>query len=394
MPQWRSRGSGRSSARPPGPTPPGPAGPALGTRDPQFVTRCIARCDADRFFFAVVALERPGLAREARPVVVGHDPRRAPRAIVTTANDAAHARGVGSGMSAARALHLAPDALFVPPHHDLLPRVFRLPAGRPGRGQPDRPAALDRRGLAGVGPQRLRPGRGPRPARAVLTQAGLSISVGVAASKLVAKMATGAAKPGGVRVVRPGQEPAFLARQPVRALFGVGPRTAERLGETGVTTIRELAARPRAELVRLFGRAHGTHLWERARGIDRTELEPDRAPQSYSAEHTFQQDTVDRRQLWDELRAQAEEVAGRLRSDGLLAAEVAIKLRYANFETLTRQLFLPIPTADAEALADAAARLMRRHWDRARPVRLIGLRAARFRPADAPSQLPLTSDEG
>jgi DNA polymerase IV len=358
------------------------------------VTRCIAHCDADRFFFAVEALERPELAGEARPVVVGHDPRRAPRAIVTTANDAARAHGIGSGMSGARALRLAPDALFVPPRHDLY-RAYseRLLAVLREASPTVQPLSIDEawlewghRGFDSAAAQDLR--------TRILAGTGLSISVGVAASKLVAKMATEAAKPGGVRVVPPGAEAAFLAPQPVRALFGVGPRTAERLVEAGVTTIGGLAARPRAELVRLFGRSHGTQLWERAHGIDPSELEPDRAPKSYSAEHTFQQDTADRRHLWDELRAQAEEVAGRLRSDGLLAGEVAIKLRYANFETLTRQLRLPVPTAAPAALADAAAWLMRRHWDRARPVRLIGLRAAHFSRAGEPIQLPLTSDEG
>src|SRR5215207_11648754 len=99
--------------------PPWGAASGLGTRDSPLVTRCIAHCDADRFYFAVEALERPELASEARPVVVGHDPRQAPRAIVTTANDAARALGIGSGMSGTRALRLAPDALFVPPRHDL-----------------------------------------------------------------------------------------------------------------------------------------------------------------------------------------------------------------------------------------------------------------------------------
>ena len=93
--------------------------------------------------------------------------------------------------------------------------------------------------------------------------------------------------------------------------------------------------------------------------------------------------------LWRELRAQAYEVAERLRADGLLAGEVAIKLRYANFETITRQLRLASPTDAPEVLAEGAALLMRRHWDRARPIRLIGLRAARFTPVGAPLQLAL-----
>jgi nucleotidyltransferase/DNA polymerase involved in DNA repair len=221
----------------------------------------------------------------------------------------------------------------------------------------------------------------------VLAATGLSISVGIATSRLVAKMATETAKPGGVRVVRPGEEEAFLAPQPIRALYGVGPRTAERLAELDVATIGDLARWPRERLVALFGQSGGLALWEHCRGIDRSELRAVREPKSYSAEHTFQRDTLDRRRLWAELRSQADEVAGRLRSDGLRAREVAIKLRYGNFETLTRQLRLPTPSGSAAAIAQAAALLVKRHWDRARPIRLIGVRAARFEPADAPIQL-------
>ena len=356
---------------------------------PEREPRCIAHCDADRFFFAVEALERPELARTDRPVVVGHDPRDAPRAIVTTANDAARALGIGSGMSGARALRLAPAALFVPPRHDLY-RAYseRLMAALRAASPLVQALSIDEAWLAwdhhGWDPAAARALR-----EAVQARTGLSISVGVAASKLVAKMATEAAKPGGVRVVTPGDEAVFLAPLPVRALFGVGPRTAERLAEAGLVEIGDLARCSPTELVRLLGRSHGTGLWERARGIDRSELRAEREPKSYSAEHTFQQDTRDRALLWDELRAQADEVAGRLRSDRLLAGEVAIKLRYANFETASRQLRLATPTNAPEALAVAAASLMRRHWDRARAIRLIGLRAARFTPAGAPVQLPL-----
>jgi len=359
------------------------------TGDSQLATRCIAHCDADRFYFAVEALERPELATESRPVVIGSDPRRAPRAVVTTANDAARARGINSGVSAACALRLAPDALFISPRHDVY-RAYsaRLMAVLRQASPVVQPLSIDEAWL-----EWAEYGFDPAAAHAlrqrVLARTGLSISVGVASSKLVAKMATETAKPGGVRVVAPGQEAEFLSPQPVRALFGVGPRTAERLAAASVVTIGELAAQSPEQLVELFGQNHGLSLWERAHGVDLSELHPHREPKSYSAEHTFQRDTGDRHVLWAELRAQASEVGGRLQGDRLLAAEVAIKLRYANFETVTRQVRLPAPTAAPEALADAAGLLMRRHWDRSRPIRLIGLRAARFSLADRPVQLSL-----
>ena len=202
-------------------------------------------------------------------------------------------------------------------------------------------------------------------------------------------MATEVAKPGGVCVVPPGTEAAFLAPLPIRALLGVGPRTAERLNEAGITTIGDVAARSRLSLTELVGQSHGGSLWDHAHGRDDSPIQPVREARSYSAEHTFPQDTRDRRALWDQLRAQAAEVARRLRDDDLCAGEVAIKLRYASFETVTRQIRLMVPSAAADEIASTAASLMRRDWDRARAIRLIGVRAGRLRSADAPVQLPL-----
>lgn len=351
--------------------------------------RCIAHCDADRFYFAVEAIERPELADDPRPIIVGHDPRTSPRSIVTTANNVARALGINSGMSAAVALRTAPAALFVTPRHELY-RAYseRLMAVLRAASPVVETLSIDEawldwaeHGFSEAAGQALR--------TQVLAATGLSISVGVATSKLVAKMATEHAKPGGVCVVAPGAEASFLAPQPVRALFGVGPRTAERLAEAGMATIGDIAARRRERLVELLGVSHGGGLWDRAHGRDDAPLTPDRVAQSYSAEHTFPYDTVDRRQLWREIRSQAAELADRLGHDGLLAGEVAIKLRYASFETLTRQSRLATPTSAADGIAQAAATLMRRHWDRGRAVRLIGVRASRLLPSTRPIQLPL-----
>ena len=356
--------------------------------------RCIAHCDADRFFFVVEAIERPGLAAETRPVIVGHDPRESPRAIVTTANDAARARGIGSGMSGRHALRLAPDALFVPPRHEVYREYSARLMAELGAASPlVQQLSIDEAWLDWE--QHGFDTRAAEALRArVLAQTGLSISVGVATSRLVAKMATEAAKPAGVRVVAPGDEAAFLAPQPIRMLYGFGPRSAERLTELGVVTIGDVTRWSRERLVQTFGRSGGVALWEHARGIDRSALSAHREPKSYSAEHTFQRDTRDRAALWRVVRSQSEELAGRLGSDELRVREVAIKLRYANFETITRQARLVSPSGASEILAQAAARLIRRHWDRSRAIRLIGVRASRFEPAADPIQLRLDLDDG
>ncbi|MFN8524316.1 MAG: DNA polymerase IV [Chloroflexota bacterium] len=351
--------------------------------------RCVAHCDADRFYYAVEALDRPEIASEDRPVIIGHDPRSSPRSIVTTANDAARKHGVNSGMSAAQALRLVPDALFVAPRHELYREYSdRLMAVLRAASPVVQQLSIDEAWLdwtaVGFSESATRALR-----ERVLAQTGLSVSVGVASSKLVSKMATELAKPGGVKVVGPGQEAEFLAPLPARALIGIGPRSAERLEQIGVRTIGDIAARPLPELVALLGPSHGHYLQQSALGIDDSALEPERQPKSYSAEHTFQRDTGDARALWQELRAQADEVAHRLTSDGYRACEVAIKLRYEDFQTVTRQTRLESPSEHAQDLASAAAGLMRRHWERHRPVRLIGLRASRLVSSDEPFQLSL-----
>src|SRR5688500_15573184 len=331
--------------------------------------RCIIFVDCDRFYFAVEAAERPGLADERRAVIIGRDPREAPRGIVTTANDPARAVGIHSGMPAATALRLAPDALFLPPRHDVYAQysarvmaVLRDESPLVQQSSIDEAACAWPYGFIPEPPLALR--------ERILNETGISVSLGLATSPLVAKMASEVAKKQAdhLWIVRPGEEAAFLAPLPIRALVGVGPKAEAKLVEAGITTIGELAARAPADLTTLFGRAYGAYLWEASRGVDDSPLVAERAAKSISAEHTFPTDTTDRRLLWKELRAQADEVAARLRDERLLTGEVAIKLRYADWQTLTRQMRLTLPTDDAAALATAAAALMRKHWDSSRPV--------------------------
>jgi DNA polymerase IV len=356
---------------------------------------CYLFLDCDRFYFAVEAAERPGLAGDPRPVIIGRDPREAPRAIVTTANDAARALGIHSGLSAAIALKRAPNALFLPPRHELYEQysirvmtVLRSASPLVEQHSIDEAVCVWPDGFHAAQAIGLR-------AR-VLAETRVSVSLGLATSPLVAKMASEVAKqrPDHVCVVPPGEEAAFLRPLPVRALVGVGPKAEARLVADGITTIGILAARPVEELVSRFGRSYGRYLHEASRGVDDSRLEPDRAAKSISAEHTFSTDTSDRRLLWQELRSQADEVAARLRADALTAGEVAIKLRYANWETITRQMPLRPPTDDAETLATSAAALVHRHWDRARALRLIGLRASRFGQPSGPVQLCFPFEAG
>lgn len=342
--------------------------------------RCCLYLDADRFFYSVEAIERPELAEEIRPVVISRDPREAPRAVVTTANDAARRLGITSALSSAVALRRAPNAIFLPPRHDVYARYSRrlmelLRTASPLVQQRSvDEAALDwsHQGFEAAAAIALR--------ERIDAEIGLSVSLGVAASPLVGKMASEAAKsePSHVLVVRPGEEPTFLAPMPVRAMIGIGPKAEARLKALGIERIADLQARELGDLVDQLGSAYGRYLHRACRGEDDSELIEEQEPKSISAERTFSQDTADRRWLWQELQGQAEEVAARLRSDDLVASEVAVKLRYANWDTITRQLRTAQPTDDPGALAAAGAALLRKHWDRTRPLRLLGLRAGKL----------------
>src|SRR5262245_4642950 len=345
--------------------------------------------DADRFYFSVELLERPELADDPRPVVISHDPRQAPRAVVTTANDAARGLGIGSAMSSAMALRLAPDALFLPPRHELYQRysqrlmaLLRTSSPLVQQNSIDEAALRwDEHGFA--------PGPAVALRERVRGEIGISVSLGLAANPLVAKMASEQAKsaPERVRVVRPGEEPAFMAPMAVRALIGVGPKAEVRLRGLGIETVGALAARPLGDLVAAFGQAYGRYLHRASRGEDDSTLSAERVWKSISAERTFGVDTADRRTLWEELRAQSAEVAGRLRGEELVAGEVAVKLRYASWETITRQMRLQVPTDDAGQIELAVAALMRRYWEVGRAIRLIGVRVGRLEPRSAAAQL-------
>jgi DNA polymerase-4 len=203
---------------------------------------------------------------------------------------------------------------------------------------------------------------------------GLSASLGVATNKLVAKVASERDKPGGLTVVHPGNEELFLAPLPVGVLWGIGPVTAQRLARMSVTTVGELALVPEAELRKTFGRS-GAHMARQARGIDNHPVVTEHEAKSVSHETTFAQDLRDPATLEEQLRLLSLGVARRLKKSELVASTLAIKLRYADFTTLSRQMTLAAPTDDEQEIYRVAALLFRRVWRRNRPLRLLGVAA-------------------
>jgi len=346
--------------------PAGPSGPA---------PRTILHVDLDAFFAAIEQRDHPEL--RGRPVAVGMGGTN-DRGVVSAASYEARKFGVHSAMPIRTARRLCPDCVFVPVDGRTYQRVSREVMAILRRFTPlVEPVSIDEAFLD-VTASRALFGDGATIARRIRDtirgELQLTASVGVASTKLVAKIASDLRKPDGLVVVPPGGEAAFLAPLPISRLWGVGPQTAAALHDFGVTTIGDLAALDREALVRRFGR-HGASLVDRARGIDPDPVDDPDAAKSIGHEHTFDEDTSDPDVLERTLLAMSEGVSGRLRAAGVKAGTVTVKVRDSGFHTVTRQRTLAEPSDLTEPIWRAAVELARPET-RGRRIRLIGVTAS------------------
>ncbi|MCP9946563.1 DNA polymerase IV [Streptomyces somaliensis] len=333
----------------------------------------ILHLDMDAFFAAVEQAAKPSL--RGKPVIVGG---LGPRGVVATASYEARRFGVRSAMPMSQARRLAPNAAYLVPRFS----VYRSVSGQVmellGRLSPlveplslDEAfvdleaggAACDAEGARAVG-ERLR-----RDIRAVT---GLTGSVGLAGSKMLAKIASERAKPDGLVLIEPGTERALLAPMGVRTLPGVGPATGEHLRRAGMTTVADLVEAGEDELVRLLGRAHGASLHAMALGRDDRPVVAERDAKSVSVEDTFDVDLHDRARVRREVERLAERCVRRLRAAGRSGRTVVLKVRRYDFSTLTRSETLRGPTDDPVVVREAAARLLDA-VDTTGGVRLLGV---------------------
>ena len=353
----------------------------------------ILHVDMDAFFVGVELLERPELV--GRPVVVGGV---GGRGVVSSASYEARAYGVRSAMPMARALQLCPHAVVLPgrmaEYRRASAEVMRILAEFTPLVEP---LSIDEAFLDVSGATRLfgSPAQIARRIRAeVHARTGLTCSVGAASTKFVAKLASGKCKPDGMLVVPAADTVPFLHALPVGALWGVGEATERRLRSRGIGTVHELAHTPVPVLERLVGRAMAERLADLAWGRDARGVVPERREKSVSHEQTFEVDVVSHAELEREVRAQADAVAARLRRAGLVAGTVAVKLRWASFETVTRQERLERPSSTGIVLFRAASRLLDGMHAEGRPVRLVGVRADGLSPAGEATAVTLWDDEG
>jgi DNA polymerase-4 len=327
----------------------------------------------DAFYASIEQRDCPEL--RGRPVVVGADPRG--RGVVSAASYEARLFGVRSAMPTGRAARLCPHAAFVPVDMKKYAGVSRQVMDiLDGFSPLVEPLSVDEAFLDLTGTRSLF-GDPVDAVRAIKQRirdgTGLTASAGLAANKFVAKVASDLEKPDGLVVVEPGQEAPFLARLPVERIWGVGRVMARELATLGITTVAQLQAVPPGVLAQRFG-AHGEALHALAFGRDDRPVEPWTAPKSMGAETTFGVDCTDGRRIHATLREQAERVGRSLRADALAALCVTLKLRFADFRTLTRR-HTGEPTQDGLEIYRRAERLLARET-LAQPVRLIGVSAS------------------
>jgi len=350
---------------------------------------CIMHVDMDAFFVSVELRTRPEL--RGKPVIVGFPGERS---VVLSGSYEARDFGVKSAMPMAVALRMCPQAVVIEPRHKLyyevsgqLMAIFESITGLVEPLSVDE-AFLDVTGaLRRLGPPR---GIGELIRRRVAAELGITASVGIAETKFVAKIASTRCKPDGLLLIGPDQTVPYLHSLPVGALWGVGAKTKEVLAKMGISTVADVAATPVSSLKKVLG-ATGEHVHQLAWGIDPRPVTPVRLEKSIGAEETFATDTDDDALLRRELLRLSHRTAGRLRSSGMVARTVALKLRFADFSTITRSRTVQTPVDSAQLLYAVALQLLESVGTRAMAVRLVGVRAEQLEEA-ARTSLQLSID--
>jgi DNA polymerase-4 len=375
--------------------------------------RRIAHLDMDAFYASVELLKYPEL--RGQPVAIGGRRAQQPevlpdgsrrfarlhdyvgRGVLTTATYEARALGVHSGMGTMKAARLAPDAILLPVDFDAYryhSRLFKAAVAAIAPQIEDRGIDEIYIDLTDVPGETLELAR--RIKQAVKDATGLSCSIGITPNKLLSKICSDLQKPDGITILGMDDIPARIWPLPVRKINGIGPKASEKLAGLGIATIAELAAADPEFLRRQFGRSYGAWLHDAAHGIDDRPMVTRSEPKSISRETTFEADLHprdDRHQLGEIFTALCHRVAGDLERKGVVGRTVGIKLRYDDFQTVTRDLTLPGATGDARVIRRAAGECLRR-VPLDKKLRLLGVRISGLhKPEAAPAVAESTQGE-
>ena len=338
----------------------------------------ILHVDMDAFFAAIEQLRHPEL--RGKPVVIGGHGDPTERGVVSTASYEARRYGIHSAMPLRTAIRHCPEAIFLPVDYEAYMDVSR------------RIKAILREFSAlcedsGIDEAFLDISQVPDASRVIaqaikgriLQETGLTCSVGIAPNKLLAKLASDMEKPNGLTILAKGDVERRIWPLPVRKLLGVGPKTEERLLLLGIRTIGDLAKLPLAVLIEQFGQAHGRDLYDAARGIDESPVVTSSEPKSISREITFQSDAADKDFLRRTLRKLAREVVAEACGEGYGGRTIAAIVRYADFETLSRQVTLDRASIRPQTIERVALQCLEK-IPLVKKVRLIGIRISGLTP--------------
>lgn len=332
--------------------------------------RSIIHMDLDSFFVSVERKINSSL--HGLPILIGGS---GGRGVVASCSYEARKFGVHSAMPMKLALRLCPQAKVISGDMEAYSRHSRLVSEIIADSAPlFEKSSIDEFYLDVSGMDRFFGCYkwGKELKQRIVKESGLPISFGLSVNKMVSKVATGEAKPNGEREILRGTEEAFLAPMPVHKIPMIGEKTAEFLRQMGVQDVRTLAAMPKEVLHHTFGK-NGILLWQRARGIDHSPVVPHYEQKSISTETTFETDTIDVKKLKIVLTAMVEKLAYKLRAHQRLTACITVKIRYANFDTMTRQQQIPY-TANDHTLIKLAQELFDKLYNRRMLIRLVGIR--------------------
>ncbi len=346
--------------------------------------RTIIHLDLDAFYCAVEELFDPSL--RGKPFAVGGSPEY--RGVVSSCSYAARKKGIHSALPMAQAVRLCPELIILKGRYKEYSRKSRQVMAILNKATSlVEQISIDEAFLDVSAVEGDKISLAKSLQSEILSSAHLPSSLGIATNKLVAKIATDVGKasiktdtyPNAIQFVPPGREAEFLAPLPLETLWGIGPKTADQLYKIGMKNIGDLAAWPLNDLVKRLGK-NGYDLHFRAQGVDKREIKTHREPKSVSQEVTFGRDVNDKIRLEEQIHHQSQTISSSLKKSNLLGSTIRLKLRWPNFETITRQTTLPIPTDDPEIIYQQANSLFKENWNGKTPIRLIGVGISGLQP--------------
>jgi len=356
----------------------------------ELVQATILHVDMDAFYASVAELDNPQYKGKALVVGAGV------RGVVLSANYEARKFGIRAAMPVGRAKRMAPHAIFIAPEHHRYAEISERVMAIFNSFTPlVEPISLDEAFLDVTGAQKLF-GDGREIAAKIRAQVeqeeGITCSVGIAQSKFIAKLASQHCKPNGMLEIKSDRILEFLHPLPVRALWGVGPKTAESLDRLGLHTVADIANTPRSTLIRALGDAAGESLYELAWGRDYRNVIPDEPEKSIGNEETFARDIDSPEEILAEFLRMAEKATARLRERGLFAKTVTMKIKFADFTTLSRAKTLPIGIDGTHETYEIVKKLYLALNNEGARIRLVGVSLSNLLD-EAPVQLELGARE-